>query len=265
MDRPPEVEDAIQFIVQCLRGSRRGECSAYGYGVYLPHVMRLFLLDAGFGQQRLNEAIFSPTLSPVFYAAVWELCRRGILRPGVAGYGRQATTDGSGGNGYSVTPFGEIWLREALQADYVPIEPGRFAQMLEETGKRFGSGFVEQSQEAVRAYSAHLFLACCTMCGAAAESIILTLAVQKAGEKKKVLDQYLSGGGRERVEKLILGRRPTRVHEEFNRYTTLLKYWRAGVPYGHAVSITESEAHSALALLLRFARFASDRWDELTR
>jgi hypothetical protein len=70
-------------------------------------------------------------LMPHFYAAAWDLCRRGILRPGVRSYLAQATAAGASGNGYSITPFGFKWLSEAEKDDFVPTEPGRFAQMLE--------------------------------------------------------------------------------------------------------------------------------------
>lgn len=257
------VEDAIQLIVRYLRGPRPSdETSSYGYGLYLPNVARGYLKEIGKTWQE-SEYLW-PSLSSVFYAAAWELCRRGIIRPGVRQAGVQITDDGSGGNGYSVTPYGEAWLRRASEADLVPLEPSRFAQMLATAGKKFGSGFVERSQEAVRAYQAHAFLACCAMCGAAAESIILALAIEKIGDEKKVLDIYVSASGRGRVENLLLGKQPKVVQEEFHRYTTLLKYWRDSAAHGKAVSITEPEAFSSLALLLRFARFAADRWGELT-
>ncbi len=256
------VEDAIQLIVRYLHEPKpSSETSSYGYGLYLPNVARAYLGKLGKTWQETEH--LWPSLSPTFYAAAWELCRRGILRPGVRHVGLQITDDGSGGNGYSVTPYGESWLKKPPGAD-LPLEPSRFATMLADTGKKFGSGFVERSQEAVRAYQANAFLACCAMCGAAAESIVLVLAVAKAGNEKSVLEMYASASGRGRVENLVLGKQPKVVQEEFHRYTTLLKYWRDSAAHGKAVAITEPEAFSSLALLLRFARFAADRWGDLT-
>jgi hypothetical protein len=266
MDRQFDVEDAIQVIVRFMKSGPQGGYSSYGYGVYLPNVMRNYLKESGIPEPHTQAVMESQSdsLWPVFYAAGWELCRRGILRPGIKNYRGQATADGASGNGYSVTPFGEKWLREADGGDYAPVEPGRFAKMLADNGQRFGPGFAERAQEAVRAYNTHAFLAACAMCGAAAESIILALAVGKTGDEKKVLDQYVSGGGRGRVEKIILGGQPELVQDEFHRYITLLKYWRDSAAHGRAVAITETEAYSSLSLLLRFAIFASDRWDQLT-
>lgn len=266
MDRHIDVEDAIQFIVRYLRTGAQGEYSSYGYGVYLPNVMRAYLKELGVPEHNVQATMESrsDTRWPIFYAAGWELCRRGILRPGIMDYRGQATADGASGNGYSVTPFGETWLQEAQEADYVPLEPSRFGRMLADKGQQFGTGFVERAQEAVKAYNAHAFLAACAMCGAAAESIVLALAVAKTGSEKKVLDQYVGAGGRGRVEKIILGSQPQPVQDEFHRYITLLKYWRDSAAHGRAVAITEAEAYSSLSLLLRFAIFASDRWDQLT-
>ena len=121
------------------------------------------------------------------YAAAWELCRRGILRPGVRQYQEQATPGGSAGDGYSITPFGRQWLAEATQDDFVPTEPERFGQMMACYRERFGKAFQERAQEAIRCYGAHAYVACCTMCGAAAEAILLTIAIGKEEERYRVL------------------------------------------------------------------------------
>jgi len=77
----------------------------------------------------------------------------------------------------------------------VPIEKGRFAELLDSSGKRFGNAFRERSQEAIRCYGANAYFACCAMCGAAAESIIIAVAVTKTGDETKVLRDYQSAGG----------------------------------------------------------------------
>jgi hypothetical protein len=79
------------------------------------------------------------------------------------------------------------------------------------------------------------------MCGAAAESIILALAVAKNGDEGAVLKMYSTAMGRSRVENVILGTQPQAVRDEFHRYTTLLKHWRDDSAHGRAVRITEAE------------------------
>jgi hypothetical protein len=54
------------------------------------------------------------------------------------------------------------------------------------------------------------------------------------------------------------------VHLEYHRYVDLLKYWRDSSAHGRAVRISELEAWTSLLLLLRFARWADERWEGLT-
>ena len=255
-------EDATNLLVQWMRGPSQGQWSSYGYGIYLPSMIRAYLESQGIQhheqEQRLKEMI------PHFYAAAWDLCRRGILRPGVRSYMAQATDDGNAGNGYSITPFGEKWLSESDRDDYVPTEPGRFAEMLEVFRDRLGPGFYERSQEAVRCYGAHAYLACCAMCGGASESIILSLAIAKKNEQE-VLKAYASANGRSRVENMIIGQAKNYLKREYQGYSSLLKYWRDESAHGKVSGISDNEAYTSIALLLRFAKFADDNWDDLTK
>jgi hypothetical protein len=202
-------------------------------------------------------------MMPMLYAAAWDLCRRGILRPGVRAYNAQATADGASGNGYSITPFGQQWLAESDRDDFVPTEPERFAQMLSPYRERFVPSFQERAQEAIRCYGAHAHLACCTMCGAAAEAILLATAITKANEVT-ALGQYNTSRGRRRIENLILGKVREDLRNEYVGYMTLLKYWRDQAPHGKVSGIKDNEAYTSLALLLRFAIFVNDNWVELT-
>lgn len=201
-------------------------------------------------------------LSPHFYAAGWNLCWRGILRPGIRTYGEQATPDGSSGNGYSVTPFGQQWLAESDRDDFVPTEPGRFAHMLERFRDRFGPTFYERAQEAVKCYGAHVYLACCVMCGASAESILLATAICKENEAT-VLSMYNTAQGRSRIESLLVGKAREQLQREFRGFLTLLKYWRDEASHGQPSRIGDDEALTSLAFLLRFASFVDDHWKEL--
>jgi hypothetical protein len=258
---PLAHEDAVRLIVQWLRGEGHGGYASYGYEVYLPSLLSRDLERQGIHpndrESRLRE------LMPALYNAAWDLCRRGILRPGVKGWNEQATAEGASGNGYSITGFGHQWLAEARSDDFVPTEPERFSQMLAPFVGRYGPSFQERAQEAVRCYGAHAYLACCVMCGAAAESVLLATAIAKAGEDE-VLKRYNTYGGRRRVENLLLGGATETLRSEYLGFTTLLKYWRDQAGHGAAARITDNEAYTALALLLRFAIFADANWERLT-
>jgi hypothetical protein len=262
----PDIDEEMAFhiIVRYAREGYKTTYGNYGYEIYLPNLIRDYLKsELKFDEHGANSFITS--LSPSFYAAAWELCRRGILRPGVMQQGEQATADGSSGNGYSITPRGREWLQQAGQYDFVPIEPGRFARLLDKYGARFGPGFRERCQEAILCYSAHAYLACCAMCGAAAESLILSLAIEKIGNEDKVLKDYSAAGGRGRIEKQILDQHPSSIQNEFRGYSSLLKYWRDSSAHGQKSQVSDNEAYTSLALLLRFTIFSNEKWETLVK
>jgi hypothetical protein len=255
-------EDALLYILQWVRTGSPSSYSNYGYDIYIPNVIRAYLTSSRVNQQEVERQV--PNLSPVFLDAAWELCRRGIIRPGVRKIGAQATDDGSAGSGFSITPFGHQWIREAKDDTFVPTEPERFGQMLQPFSNRFGSGFYARAQEAIRCYGAHAYLACCVMCGAAAESILLATAIAKIRDESQVLKTYSSAQGRTRVENMVIGQANDYMKRQFGGFAELLKYWRDEAAHGRASKISDNEAYTSLALLLRSAMFVNDNWSELT-
>lgn len=255
------IEDAERLIIRWIREKPRTEDSNYGYDVYLSNVIRWHLRASG---ERDHHAIVRSISDfwHIFAAAAWELCRRGVIRPGVRHLNTQSTEHGSAGEGYSVTPFGAQWAAESDLDDFVPTEPQRFAQMLAPLVKRFGPGFYERAQEAVRCYGAHAYLACCAMCGAAAESILLAASIAKRGEEH-VLKTYASAAGRSRVQKDLLAHVTEVLRQEFSNLSILLSYWRDEAAHGRKSGIADNEAFTSLALLLRLAKFVDENWKAL--
>jgi hypothetical protein len=259
-------EDALLVIVAWLRqGAPRGPLgpSHYGYDVYLPTLISWHLREQRGVRDSNEEHRLAQQLFPVFANAAWEMCRRGILRPGIREQGAQATADGSAGSGFSVTAFGRTWLAEDQADTFVPTEPGRFAELLAPFSDRFGLGFQERAQEAVRCYGAHAYLACCAMCGAAAESVLLATAVAKTGDEPTVLRAYATATGRQKVENIVIGQATDHVKREFRGLTELLKYWRDEAAHGSVSNISDNEAYTSLAMLLRYAMFIAKSWEEL--
>lgn len=256
------VEDAETLLIRWIRENPSSAYSNYGYDIYLPNVIRWALSQQAQPASKDVERLMRPA-SPVFYSAAWELCRRGIIRPGVREMGLQDTADGSAGNGYSITPFGRQWASESEHDDFVPTEPQRFAQMLAPYVEQFGPGFHERAQEAVRCYGAHAYLSCCVMCGAASESILLAAATEKSGEEK-TLQAYASARGRSRVQTALLANVNEAIRQEFSFLSVLLKYWRDEASHGKASKIRDNEAYTSLALLLRLAQFVQMHWTSLT-
>ena len=120
---PPKIpteEDALNFIVRALRETK-GNLGNYGYEVYMPHVFDLYLKDAcGFRDLHDNRRAYQQ-IAPAFYAAVWELCRRGVLRPGVMSFGGQETGQI---DGYSIRPLAQNGSRRRANSIVFPSSQG---------------------------------------------------------------------------------------------------------------------------------------------
>jgi hypothetical protein len=91
------LDDAIAILIELLRN---GRARAYGYDLFARRraeeaAARLHPQDA-----LRDHAVRD--LTPIFFDAAWELCRRGIVRPGVRRSGEQAVDDG----GYSLAEAG---------------------------------------------------------------------------------------------------------------------------------------------------------------
>ena len=72
----------------------------------------------------------------------------------------------------------------------------------------------------------------------------------------------MAASGRRRVENIVFGKVREQLRSEYHGYTSLLKYWRDAAAHGRATGVSDNEAYTSLALLLRFAMFASDNWEE---
>lgn len=260
-----EVADAIDVIVDRLR-ENPDRYASFGYGVYLPTIWWEY------GRERNNippnafpeaeRQRISEDLSPVFYMAAWELCRRGILRPGVTASRQQSTDAGQAGDGYSLTERGRGFLAAVVPEQFIPIEPNRTAQMLGRFRQRFGDGYHQRSQEATACYGALAYLGCCAMCGAAAESILLAVAIAKSGDEDQTLRRYRAAQGRRNLVNDVVGQ--SRLGDRFRSFMDLLNYWRDETAHGQASAIGEIEAFDALGRLLRFAHLVDEEWDNLT-
>jgi hypothetical protein len=198
----------------------------------------------------------------VFYDAAWELCRIGVLRPGE--FAPRGTSMAKAfGDGYVVTAYGREWLKGANQRPI--IDPSRLAQVLQTFSKRFGEGYSQRATEAAKTYRTANYLAACVMAGAAAESVLLGLAISKRKDEAKVLAEYNSSGGRRRVTKALTQGVSAGLAAQLETALNVLHYWRDDASHGFLTPISEIEAHASLTQLLRLAQFASHHWDVLTK
>jgi hypothetical protein len=166
------------------------------------------------------------------------------------------------GDGFSITKFGREWLKAT--GDRPIRDPSRLADVLQTFVAKFGDGYAQRATEAAATYRTSNYLACCVMSGAAAESILLAVAIAKVKSEQKVLAEYKSSGGRGRVTKLITSNLPQGLAAQFGNALQVLHYWRDDAGHGTMTAISEVEAHASLTQLLRLAQFASDHWTQLT-
>lgn len=258
------VDDAMAFLIDYIRQPRSSDgYPSFGYEIYLPNVIAAYLVEiepSALHHSQLRNSPRAKELSSVFYEAAWDLCRHGVLRPGVKRMGEQS--DGGGGDGYCVTVLGRAWVSKGAPA--IVFEPGRLGQLFESLSSNLGKGFLQRANEAVQCHQFNAYLACCAMCGAAAEAILLAAAIKKSGDEAATLKAYGGQGGRYKVIKSVTGQLRPAIAGPFENATGLLSYWRDETAHGTASNISEIEAHEAIARLLRFAQFTCDNWDELT-
>jgi len=203
---------------------------------------------------------------PAFHDAAWDLARQGVLRPSaIYPDGVILPMGVQRGAGYCLTEAGRARLAELADQPWVPVDPSRYSEALKRFSGNLGPGFEQRSYEAARSYDAGNYLACCAMCGAAAESILLAIAIAKSRDEGATLATYRTANGRRKVVESVVGQARQTIAEPFRSATGLLSFWRDEAAHGLASTISEIEAHEALARLLRFAQYATDNWDELTR
>jgi hypothetical protein len=258
------IDDAVAFLVDYMRLPRPSNgYPSFGYEIYLPNVVAAYIVEIEQSTEHLStlySGIRSRQLSPFFYEAAWDLSRRGVLRPGVKEFGGQSAGDGEG---YSTTTIGREWLASAADT-FVLLEPTRLGQAFRSLSQKLGPGFLQRASEAARCHAFGLNLACCAMCGAAAESILLAIAIEKSGDEVATMRTYQAAQGRRKITEEIVGAKRSALAGPFRSATGLLSYWRDDAAHGTASDISEIEAHEALSRLLRFSQFADDNWNELT-
>jgi hypothetical protein len=174
------VDDAVEFIVDFVRNPRDVSVfQNFGYELKLEIVILTYLKEIGDWPAHLQYAQDHPRaheLSRVFFEAAWELCRRGILRPSVQFISGQGSADGTG---YSLTTLGRRWITDDAP-QILLLGPERISELFEKLSERLGAAFLQRATEAARCHAFSLYVACCAMCGAAAESILLPWPLRRA-------------------------------------------------------------------------------------
>jgi hypothetical protein len=94
--------------------------------------------------------------------------------------------------------------------------------------------------------------------------VLLAAAIEKRGEED-TLKRYASAQGRSRVQTDLLAHASQYLQSEFQSLSIFLRHWRDEAAHGRPSVISDRQAHTSLVLLLRFAGFVNENWDELTK
>ena len=251
-----DLDEAIALTLELLQA---GQAENYGYDLYPEDVARA-AAERQHRQDHQAQQRAGIELSPIFMEAAWELCRRGIVRPGVQRAGAQVVDRG----GYSLTVAGAAALGQ-LDVTFILItQPGSLAATFAEYRPRYGEGFHQRAQEAIKCRNAEAWLACCAMAGAAAESVLLALAIDKVGNEKDVLGKYRRAGGRQKVLNIIVGKANANTRNSLTAFSGIISFWRDEAAHGRASPISTANADAALRQLLHMCQWVDREWAALT-
>ncbi|MFS8180164.1 hypothetical protein ACMG4P_01250 [Pseudovibrio denitrificans] len=139
------------------------------------------------------------------------------------------------------------------------------AEALAGYGELLGTGFVQRSQEAIKCRNAQAWFACCAMAGAAAESVLLAVAIAKTDDEERVLREYRGANGRRNTLNLVAGAAPRHVREKLTTFSGIIGLWRDESAHGLASPISMANADEAMRQLLHMCQWVTREWDNLTR
>lgn len=252
---PPTPEVAHERIVrELLKAAHRKPAihDQFDYDLDLLELDRRYYEENG--GTSYTRPVFTLHLG-VFLDATWELCRLGIVRPG-----RRLSADEARGLRFTLTESGRQQLLDASAQGLVTVAGAAIVKELEQHTARFGEAFIERVKDAVTSHSAGAHLACCAMCGAAAETILLSLAIALGGDEDEVLKEYLSRSGRAALMKRIKARLSHSDSLQLETYAKPLDYWRDAASHGLPARVLSGTAFQNLQLVRHLAHFVAGRW-----
>jgi hypothetical protein len=142
-------------------------------------------------------------------------------------------------------------------------QPGSLAATLAAYSDRFGKGFHQRALEAIKCRNAEAWLGCCAMVGAAAESVLLTIAITKVGNEDEVLAIYRQARGRQKVLNLVVGQANAQRRDTLTTFSAIISLWRDDAAHGQASPLGTANADEALRQLLHMCQWVDREWDQL--
>lgn len=262
------VEDAYAHVTRWLREHYPESDAASGHGDFqfsVRSVVQQLITEQNRAAIDAHLKTERPFVDPdlaigtePFTVVAWELVRRGIVVPAVS-YDAKAQPQVQPDQ-FRLTPYGHEWIRALPGFDVLPSDYSRFSRQLAEHDEKLGALYAIRAQEALACYRAQLYLASCTMAGAAAEAIALALATAKAGDVEEVRKEYHGSKGTKKLKDRLVRGLNGHLEREIESFLSLLAYWRDQAVHAAAEEYDEQTCFVALLLLLRFAHTADSRW-----
>lgn len=160
--------------------------------------------------------------------------------------------------------YGRDWVTTADESHFVALNSSSLSKAFASCNK-LDKAFHQRAQEAIRCRDSDACLATCVMCGAAAESVLLSLAFERAGSKEDVLKSYFKSMGRKRVTDGLLTGQQEYLQRQFRSLLGILHFWRDDAGHGASSDLSMAEAEESLRQLLMLAQFSMKNWHQLTR
>jgi hypothetical protein len=255
-------EDAYSHLINYLKLGHNDPLNNRECDVYIPNLVLDFLKKRG-EVPRNTYPLDSPRvkeLTPYFADAAWCLSRMGILRPGAKFSSINNPKDQMG---YTLTGQGLKWV-QANTSEFLYKSPSHFSEILDKFSNLYGDGFKSRSQEACSAYSVGLYFSACAMSGAAAESIMLKVAILKQDKSEdEILQSYESRNGVKWILDYVTGKARKEIRERLGIFSQLIKYRRDSSSHGKALEINEFDAYDSVSRLIWLSIFIKDNLKEV--
>ncbi len=234
------------------------------YDFTLSQVFESFLSKRGLQPQSdWQKSFVQGRIGKRFQDAAWSLAIRGVVRPTRSTL-LQTVVQTHVFEGYSLTNAGMSWLKNE-GTSLVAQGPQQMIVVFSQFEEIFGSEYFLRAREAVNSFNGHCYLACCVMCGAAAEAILLSLASASYSSRAEAEKIYFGKSGRDRIFRRLTDQKSNSVQTAIGSAFSILKHWRDESSHGATTDSSRDQAEVALRTLLAFAQTAEKNRDFLIK
>ena len=194
-----------------------------------------------------------------FMDAVWEIARRGIVRPSPK-LGTSSQSHYSS-NRFSITEQGINWLKNGKKP-FVFTTASAYQDTLCRFQDRLGTNFLTWAREAAVCYQFNLYIATCAMSGTSGESILRHLHKVKFGEEQTVKIFKEKNSRNKTIDALAQARND--IKNRLQSFNNKLSAWRNDSVHGDVPYMEDFHAYESLSALFSLAKYAHDNFERIS-